>query len=75
MAGMEPKWRVCDFCGGDGVRTVEWNTHGEATCGTCRGTGLVPKQTAMPCVGTDGPAAADDVACHATEAAAGRNPA
>lgn len=48
MAGMDTKWRVCDFCGGDGVRTVEWNTHGEATCGTCRGTGRVPKQTAMP---------------------------
>jgi DnaJ-class molecular chaperone len=41
---MEPKWRVCDFCGGDGVRTVEWNTHGEATCGTCRGTGRVQKE-------------------------------
>jgi|LakMenE18May11ns_1017448.scaffolds.fasta_scaffold9880897_5 DnaJ-class molecular chaperone len=50
MAGMEPNWRECDFCGGDGVRTVEWNTHGEATCGTCRGTGRVPEQTALPCV-------------------------
>jgi hypothetical protein len=39
--GMDPKWRVCDFCGGDGVRTVEWSTHGEASCGTCRGTGRV----------------------------------
>jgi hypothetical protein len=38
---MPTKWRVCDYCGGDGVRTVEWSTHGEATCGTCRGTGRV----------------------------------
>jgi DnaJ-class molecular chaperone len=32
------------------MRDDRWNTHGEATCGTCRGTGRV-QQTRLPCVG------------------------
>ena len=31
--------RTCHRCGGDGIQLTEVNTYGEATCGTCRGSG------------------------------------
>ena len=31
--------RTCHRCGGDGIQLTEVNTYGEATCGTCGGSG------------------------------------
>lgn len=31
--------RTCHRCGGDGIQLTEANTYGEATCGTCGGSG------------------------------------
>ena len=38
-AGSVPAGRTCHRCGGDGIQLTEVNTYGEATCGTCCGSG------------------------------------